>query len=424
MLNRRAFLMGFAAAASSTTLAGLAGCANTSARARAHVVVIGGGYGGATAAKYVRMWSQGAIDVTLVERNASFVSCPISNLVIGGYRQMADISAGYDQLRSKWGVRLISDEATAIDTSKRTVSTARNGTLRYDRLVLSPGVDFIPNAVAGLEGNHDRIPHAWKAGPQTVLLHRQLQDMADGGVFAIHIPKAPYRCPPGPYERACVVASHLRQVKPKSKVLVLDANAEIQSKKALFAKAFDSYKGLIEYVPNSELRAVDVATRTAELEFDRIRADVLNVIPPMRAGTVATRSGLPLINERWVDVDWLTMEAKGVPGVHVLGDALLPAPAMPKSGHMANQHAKVAAAAILNMLADQAPNPTPVVMNTCYSFVDERNVIHIASVHQYDAAKRQPMPVEGAGGVSEVASEIEGKAALAWAKNIWADMLA
>jgi sulfite dehydrogenase len=424
MLNRRAFLMGFAAAASSTTLAGLAGCANTSARARAHVVVIGGGYGGATAAKYVRMWSQGAIDVTLVERNASFVSCPISNLVIGGYRQMADISAGYDQLRSKWGVRLITDEATAIDTSKRTVSTARNGTLRYDRLVLSPGVDFIPNAVAGLEGNHDRIPHAWKAGPQTVLLHRQLQDMADGGVFAIHIPKAPYRCPPGPYERACVVASHLRQVKPKSKVLVLDANAEIQSKKALFAKAFDSYKGLIEYVPNSELRAVDVATRTAELEFDRIRADVLNVIPPMRAGTVATRSGLPLINERWVDVDWLTMEAKGVPGVHVLGDALLPAPAMPKSGHMANQHAKVAAAAILNMLADQAPNPTPVVMNTCYSFVDERNVIHIASVHQYDAAKRQPMPVEGAGGVSEVASEIEGKAALAWAKNIWADMLA
>lgn len=424
MLNRRAFLMGFAAAASSTTLAGLAGCANTSARARAHVVVIGGGYGGATAAKYLRMWSQGAIDVTLVERNASFVSCPISNLVIGGYRQMADISAGYDQLRSKWGVRLIIDEATAIDTSKRTVSTARNGTLRYDRLVLSPGVDFIPNAVAGLEGNHDRIPHAWKAGPQTVLLHRQLQDMTDGGVFAIHIPKAPYRCPPGPYERACVVASHLRQVKPKSKVLVLDANAEIQSKKALFAKAFDNYEGLIEYVPNSELRAVDAATRTAELEFDRIRADVLNVIPPMRAGTVATRSGLPLINERWVDVDWLTMEAKGVPGVHVLGDALLPAPAMPKSGHMANQHAKVAAAAILNMLADQAPNPTPVVMNTCYSFVDERNVIHIASVHQYDAAKRQPMPVEGAGGVSEVASEIEGKAALAWAKNIWADMLA
>ncbi len=425
MFTRRDFLKSLgAAAAGGVALAGPGGCATgMGGGGRGHVVVIGGGYGGATAAKYLRMWSQGGVDVTLIERNPVFISCPISNLVIGGVKQMEDITVGYDNLKSKWGVRVITDEVIAIDAAKRTVTTAANGALGYDRLVLSPGIDFIPNAVAGLDGNEDKLPHAWKAGPQTVLLRSQLQAMADGGVVAIHIPKAPYRCPPGPYERACVVANYLRQAKPKSKVLVLDANGEIQSKKALFTKAFDSYKGLIEYVPNSELRSVDAATRTAELEFDKVRADVLNVIPPMRAGQIAVRAGLPLINERWVDVDWLTMEAKGVPGIHVLGDALFPAPTMPKSGHMANQHGKVAAAAILNLLEGLPPNPAPVVMNTCYSFVDARNVIHVASVHQYDAEKKQPMPVQGAGGVSAAANEIEGKAALAWAQNIWADML-
>ncbi|OYD52489.1 flavocytochrome C [Thauera propionica] len=425
MFTRRDFLKtAGVAAAGSTTLAGLSACATVGGKARGHVVIVGGGYGGATTAKYLRMWSKGAVDVTLIERNPTFISCPISNLVIGGIKQMEDITVSYDNLKSKWGVKLITDEVTAVDSAKRTVTTAKHGTVGYDRLVLSPGIDFIPNAVAGLDGNEERVPHAWKAGPQTVLLRKQLQDMTDGGVFALHIPKVPYRCPPGPYERACVVANYLRQAKPKSKVLVLDANGEIQSKKALFTKAFESYKGMIEYVPNSELRGVDAASRTAELEFDKIKADVLNVIPPMRAGNIAMKAGLPLINDRWVDVDWLTLEAKGVPGVHVIGDALFPAPTMPKSGHMANQHGKVAAAAILNLFEGLAPNPTPVVMNTCYSFVDSKNVIHVASVHQYDAEKKQPMPVQGAGGVSMAANELEGKAALAWAKNIWADMLA
>ena len=425
MFTRRDFLKtAGVAAAGSTTLAGLSACATVGGKSRGHVVIVGGGYGGATTAKYLRMWSKGAVDVTLIERNPTFISCPISNLVIGGIKQMEDITVSYDNLKSKWGVKLITDEVTAVDSAKRTVTTAKHGTVGYDRLVLSPGIDFIPNAVAGLDGNEERVPHAWKAGPQTVLLRKQLQDMTDGGVFALHIPKVPYRCPPGPYERACVVANYLRQAKPKSKVLVLDANGEIQSKKALFTKAFESYKGMIEYVPNSELRGVDAASRTAELEFDKIKADVLNVIPPMRAGNIAMKAGLPLINDRWVDVDWLTLEAKGVPDVHVIGDALFPAPTMPKSGHMANQHGKVAAAAILNLFEGLAPNPTPVLMNTCYSFVDSKNVIHVASVHQYDAEKKQPMPVQGAGGVSMAANELEGKAALAWAKNIWADMLA
>lgn len=424
MLNRREFLKSAGILTAGSSLVGLAGCASTGSGAGGHVVVVGGGYGGATVAKYLRMWSNGSVNVTLIERNTDFISCPISNLVIGGVKEMKDITVSYDNLKSKWGVRVLTDEVVGLDPAKRTVTTAKNGAVTYDRVVLSPGIDFMFGAIEGLAGNEALIPHAWKAGPQTALLRQQLQDMKDGGVFAIQIPKAPYRCPPGPYERACVVANYLRQAKPKSKVLVLDANGEIQSKKPLFTKAFESYKGMIEYRPNSEIRSVDAKSRTAELEFDKVQADVLNIIPPMRAGDIATRSGLPLVNDRWVDIDWLTYEAKGVPGVHVIGDALFPAPTMPKSGHMANQHGKVVAAAIINLLAGEPPNPNPVVMNTCYSFVDAKNVIHVASVHQYDAEKKQPMPVAGAGGVSVAANEIEGKYALAWAQNIWADMLA
>ncbi|MFU2487486.1 FCSD flavin-binding domain-containing protein [Thauera sp. WH-1] len=425
MINRRDFLRTMGIAAGGTSLAGISGLASAAgSAAKGHIVVVGGGFGGATAAKYLRMWSNGSVEVTLIERNTRFISCPISNLVIGGLQQMDDISVSYDNLRDKWGVKVLTDEVTALDPDKRTVTTAKHGTLGYDRVVLSPGIDFIPGAIAGLEGNQELIPHAWKAGPQTVLLRKQLEDMADGGVFVMTIPRAPYRCPPGPYERACLVANYLREAKPRSKVLVLDANDEIQSKKALFTKAFESYGALIEYVPGSKLEGVDAASRTAKLEFDDVQADVLNVIPPMRAGNIATQAGLPLINERWVEVEWLSMEAKGVPGVHVLGDAIFPAPTMPKSGHMANQHAKLAAAAILNLLEGKAPSATPVVMNTCYSFVDGKNVIHVASVHQYDAEKQQPMPVEGAGGVSLVANELEAKTAMGWARNIWADMLA
>lgn len=424
MLNRREFLKSAGILTAGSSLVGLAGCASTGSGAGGHVVVVGGGYGGATVSKYLRMWSNGSVNVTLIERNTDFISCPISNLVIGGVKEMKDITVSYDNLKSKWGVRVLTDEVVGLDPAKRTVTTAKNGVITYDRVVLSPGIDFMFGAIEGLAGNEALIPHAWKAGPQTALLRQQLQDMKDGGVFAIQIPKAPYRCPPGPYERACVVANYLRGAKPKSKVLVLDANGEIQSKKPLFTKAFESYKGMIEYRPNSEIRSVDAKSRTAELEFDKVQADVLNIIPPMRAGDIATRSGLPLVNDRWVDIDWLTYEAKGVPGVHVIGDALFPAPTMPKSGHMANQHGKVVAAAIINLLAGEPPNPNPVVMNTCYSFVDAKNVIHVASVHQHDAEKKQPMPVAGAGGVSVAANEIEGKYALAWAQNIWADMLA
>jgi sulfide dehydrogenase [flavocytochrome c] flavoprotein subunit len=424
-LNRRHVLL------SGLTLAGLglSGCANltgdtSNGPSIGRVLVLGGGYGGATAARYLKLWG-GTVDVTLVERQASFISCPMSNLVLGGYKQMADITHSYDGLKAL-GVKMVRGEVIAIDTAGKTVRLADGTVLAYDRLILSPGIDFMSEQVGGLKAALDggQVMHGWKAGPQTVALRKQLEAMPDGGVFAITIPKAPYRCPPGPYERACLVASYLKQYKPKSKLLLLDANAEIQSKKALFEKAFKQhYDGLLEYRPNAELREVANAGHLAKLDFDDVKADVLNVIPPQRAADLAVLAGVVNINQRWAGVNWLSMESTAVPGIHVLGDATFPAPVMPKSAHMANQHAKVAAAAVIQLLKGEPVSPVPVVMNTCYSFVTARDVIHVASVHQYVAAEKTFKPVAGSGGVSAAANPLEGRYALSWAENIWADTL-
>ncbi|MBX3599537.1 MAG: FAD-dependent oxidoreductase [Rubrivivax sp.] len=403
---------------------GLAGCAATpSGPSIGRVVVVGGGYGGATAARYLKMWG-GNVDVTLVERNTSFVSCPISNLVLGGHKQMADITRGYDGLKAL-GVKVVQGDVTAIDAAGKKVRLASGTELPYDRLVLSPGIDFMLEQVGGLQAALDsgRVAHSWKAGPQTVALRRQLEAMPDGGVYALSIPLAPYRCPPGPYERACMVASYFKQFKPRSKVLVLDANPDVTSKGPLFKKAWnDHYKGIVEYRGNAVLK--EVSGTTAKLEFEDVRADVLNVVPPQRAADLAVKAGVVNMNNRWVGVNWMTLESTAVPGIHVLGDSTMSAPAMPKSGHMANQQAKVAAAAIIQLLKGEAVNATPVVMNTCYSFVTARDVVHVASVHQYDAADRTFKTVPGSGGVSAAANQIEGRYALSWADNIWADMLA
>jgi len=402
----------------------LFGCASRGdgAASLGRVVVVGGGYGGATAAHYLRLWG-GAIDVTLVERDAMFVSCPLSNLVIGGHQQMADITRPYGALEAL-GVKRIQAEVAASDAARKQVRLADGRTLPYDRAVIAPGVDFVPGEVEGLAGAaaQQSILHAWKAGPQTLALRRQLQDMPDGGVFALTIPPMPYRCPPGPYERACLVAGYFKQSKPKSKVLLLDANPEIQSKKVLFERAFaEHYQGLIEYRPNNELKQVDAATRTAKFDFDDVKADVLNVVPPQRAAELVRSAGLVNINNRWVGVHWLTMESTAAPGIHVIGDAVFGAPLMPKSGHLANQHAKVAAAAIIQLLKGEPINPTPVMANTCYSFVTVSEAIHVCSVHQYDVAEKTFKVMPG-GGLSSAANALEGRYAFSWAQNMWADM--
>lgn len=432
-MSRRRFLQTLSSAALASSLpAILTACAQPRTGKRAsgpahqiapRVVVVGGGFGGATLARYLRLWSAGTVNVWLIEREAAFVSCPLSNLVLGGFSKLSALQRDYDSLTKRWGITRIQDEVVGIDLERRRVRTAHGSDITYDRLVLAPGTAFIDGAVAGLQADDERVPHAWKAGAQTRILRRQLLDMPDGGVFAIHVPLAPFRCPPGPYERACVVADYLRQHKPRSKILLLDANAGIQSKPALFAAAFASYQGLIEYRPDSRLLAVQPQRRRLELEFESVDAQVLNVIPPMSAGRIALDSDLPRVNGRWIDVDWLSLEARGVPGVHLLGDALFAAPGMPKSGHMANQHAKLAAAAILNAFDELPPDPQPVLMNTCYSFVDRSRGIHVASVHQYDPLQAQPLPVSGAGGTSAAPSTTEGEATWSWAHNIWADML-
>jgi NADPH-dependent 2,4-dienoyl-CoA reductase/sulfur reductase-like enzyme len=422
---RRDFLKVSGAAA---LAAALPGCATTGGGSAGRVVVVGGGYGGATAAKYLRMWSNGGVDVTLVEPNAQFVSCPISNLVLGGSKTIADVTVSYDNLVKRHGVKLVKDTAVGVDPDKRTVTLASGQVLAYDRLILSPGIDFMYEQLKVLESAdaQARVLHSWKAGPQTVALRRQLEAMPNGGVYAVSIPVAPYRCPPGPYERACQVAWYFKQQKPKSKVLILDGNPDVTSKAGLFKKAWaEEYKGIVEYRPNHVLTDVDVRTLTAKFETsDDVKADVLNVLPPQRAGTIARAAGVVTANNRWCEVDFLSFESVKVKNVHVLGDAIQIAPGMPKSGHMANQHAKVCAAAVLELLAGRAPSPTPVLTNTCYSFITDKDVVHVASVHQYDADKKTMVAVAGAGGLSPGMSALEGTYAFAWAKNIWADTLA
>ena len=424
-MDRRQFIQ----AGSAASVLGLtAGCASVGGGAGGHVVVVGGGYGGATAAKYIRMWSDGRVNVTLVEPGDSFISCPISNLVLGGSKQMADVTVPYDNLARRHGVKIVKDRATAIDADKRQVRLAGGSTLSYDRLVLSPGIDFMWDALPGMKapGAQDRVLHSWKAGPQTVALRKQLEAMPDGGVYALTIPLAPYRCPPGPYERACQVAHYFSKAKPKSKVLILDANEDVTSKGALFKKAWaDRYKGIIDYRPKHVLVDVDAASGTLRFDFnDPIKAQVLNVVPPQRAGDIAFNAGLATANKRWCEVDWLTQESIAAKNIHILGDATLSAPTMPKSGHMANQHGKVAAAAIVALLSGRAPGALPIYNNTCYSFVSDTDVVHVASVHRYDDAQKTMLTVPGSGGVSAAASELEGKYAMAWARNIWADSLA
>ena len=423
-MNRRLFL------GQSTALALLAGLPTIGSAnlKNAHIVVVGGGYGGATASKYLRLFSNNTAKVTLIEPNSSFMSCPLSNLVVGGSRTLSELTTPYDNLQKRHGIRLIKDLVTSIDGAKKTLKLASGTNINYDKLVLSPGISMMMDQVEGLvQANLSGTTiQAWKAGPETTALHQQLASMQDGGVYAITIPEAPYRCPPGPYERACQVASYFKQHKPKSKVLVLDANQDIVSKAGLFKKAWaEEYPGMIEYRPKHNVVAVDAKTKTIKFDVqDDVKADVLNILPMMRAGDIALKTGVLNANNRWAQVNYLNFESTAIKDIHVLGDSIQIAPLMPKSAHMANSHAKVAAAAIVAELNAWEINPAPVLTNTCYSFIDSRKVVHVASVHQYNSAEKTFKTVPGSGGLSSEANVLEGIYAWGWAKNIWADSLA
>ena len=423
-MQRRSFLQSSAA----LSLLGLGACATTSIPSRAKVVVVGGGYGGATAAKYVRLLSDYKIDVVLIEPNEAFISCPISNLVLGGSKQMADITTPYSGLARNHGVTVVKDVAKSIDTARKTVTLGGGATIAYDKLVVSPGIDLMFGSIEGLQAANasGQVLQAWKAGPETVALRRQLEAMPDGGVYALTIPEAPYRCPPGPYERACQVAWYFKNAKPKSKVLILDANPDVTSKGALFKKVWaEQYRGIIEYRGQHKATAVDAKAGLIKFEVQEdVKANVINALPSMRAGLIAVQTGLNnQANSRWCGVNYQTFESTAAKDVHVLGDSIQIAPAMPKSGHMANSHGKVAAAAIVAQLSGWAVNPAPMLTNTCYSFTDNKHVVHVASVHEYVAAEKTFKTVGGSGGLSPAPTELEGVYAMNWAQNIWADSL-
>lgn len=418
-LKRRSFIK-TAVAAGSVAMLPKSVFAAHKPQTKQKVVVVGGGFAGATAAKYIRLWDAD-LEIILIERNAQFVSCPQSNLVLGGNRSLQQLTHDYQGL-TKLGIQIVQAEVLAIDTEKQQVRL-QDEAIAYDRLVIAPGIDFIYDdlpMLASFEAQQ-KVPHAWKAGPQTSLLKQQIHNMEPGGTVVMAVPTGPLRCPPGPYERACQIAYYLKHNNPTAKLLVLDANADIMSKKGLFRAAWhEHYADLIEYIPSSPIEDIDVAKLQIESEFDSFSADVLNVIPPQKAGKVAEMAGVINVDERWCKVDFLTYESTEQKNVHVIGDAI--AAKLPKSGHMANAQAKVCAAAVVSLLKEQLPEQEPVINNTCYSFVDNKQAVHVAAVYRYDKEQKTMKAMPG-GGVSKQASELEGAYADAWAENIWADAL-
>lgn len=400
-LSRRQWLSSVSQATAAT--AALYAFPTVAGNAVGRVVIVGGGFGGATAARYIKRFNP-SVDVTLIEPSKTFYTCPFSNLVLGGLRTMAHIAHSYDNLTA-FGVKVIHDYVTAVDADKKSVRLKDNSELAYDKLLLSPGIDFRWDALQGYdEAASELAPHAWKAGEQTVLLKKQLQAMPEDGKFVMVVPDAPFRCPPGPYERASMVAHYLQQHKPKAKLIILDAQDNF-SKQGLFEQGWERfYHDIIERIPFSlggKVTRIDAKTLTAETEFgDLVKADVLNVIPPQQAGFIAQQAGVT--NESlWVPINPNTFESVLVPDIYVVGDATIAAP-MPKSGFAANTQAKVAAAAIVGSLAGKEA-PQGHFANTCYSLIAPDYGISVAGAYTTENGKM----IERSGGVSPIDADAD-----------------
>jgi sulfide dehydrogenase [flavocytochrome c] flavoprotein chain len=409
--SRRDFLKTAVAGASAAVLPLPAIAQGASGR----VVVVGGGFGGATCARFVRRIDP-RIAVTLVEASPTFTACPFSNLVIVGLRDLKAQEFGYDKLAADQVTVQISP-ATAIDTQGRNVTLGNGASLPYDRLVLSPGIDIRWDGLPGYtEAAAERMPHAWKAGEQTLLLRRQLEAMEDGGTVVISAPANPFRCPPGPYERASLIAYYLKTKKPKSKLIVLDAK-DAFSKQGLFQAAWKALYPNLEWVSLSsggKVTSVDAGAMTLVTDFARHKADVANVIPPQKAGRIAEIAGAA-DRTGWCPIDPATFESKLQPNIHVIGDASI-AGAMPKSAFTANAQAKVCAAAVAKLIGGGKPDD-PRLINTCYSLVAPDYGISVAGV--YRPADGQLKDVEGSGGVSPINAPASTRAAEATFANGW-----
>lgn len=419
-LNRRDFMKS-SAAAFVTAIAPLSAHAKSSG-AQPHVVVVGAGFGGATCAKYLRMWDPN-IKVTLIEPNDKFTSCPMSNWVIGGFQTFDALVKSYDNL-PKYGITMVKDWVTAVDGEKRLVHTKTGKKIGYDRLVLAPGMEWATESVQGWDEAYaaKKVVHSFRAGPDTLLLRKQLEAMPNGGVFVIASPPPPGRCVSGPYERASVAAHYFKQHKPKSKIIMLDGHIDIVSKGPMFKAAWkELYPGMIEHRPNNMVVGFDHKTMTVSSEFEDVKADVVNIIPWQRAPKLCKDAGVRNdALDRWCGIDYVTYESTAVPNIHVIGDPVLSN--MPKSAHVSNNQAKICAAAIVDLFNGRKPEPVPVIGSTSYSVTSDRTSGAIAVVMRYNPEKkvyeRQPK-----GGANPLHSELDFAYGQAWHESIWADTL-
>ncbi len=415
-LDRRSFFRMLGLAGASFAVPTIVSAATPPAR----VVVVGGGFGGATAAKYLALWGKGRVSVTLVDASAQHISCILSNLVVTGTLGMPDVTIGLGTLSSKYGVNLVVGRATGVSPVAKTVevSTAKGMvSLPYDHLILAPGIDFVQPA-----GAYDAnvTPHAWVAGPQTLLLKQQLAGLKKGGSFVMTIPKAPYRCPPGPYERACVVADYIKRKKLGGKVIVLDANPGITAEPVNFGNAFTkTFAGIVSYKPNCPVLSIDSAKRTLTTPLGKISGQVVNHLPDMKAGALIAAAGLLDAGARWAAVDPLTYGTIRYPEIHVIGDSQ--ATGQPKSGTMANAQAKVCADAILRAIDGQPPNPGPVTMSACYSPITSKTASWLTASYQYDAPSRSMKRVEASFGEAKAPSAENYIDMFDWANSLFED---
>jgi sulfide dehydrogenase [flavocytochrome c] flavoprotein chain len=433
-MNRRDFfrLAGMAGVgASVASWAGLASAATapqlgtvpTNTGISGRVVVIGGGMAGATVAKYLRLWGGTGVSVTLVERDSAYTSNILSNLVLNGQRTLTSLQYGYSNLATRYGIRMVKGDVIAIDAVGHSVVLADGSKLPYDRLVIAPGVEF--DIYPGLEtaAAQAKVPHAWKAGVQTTQLRNMLVNMKAGETFVMTIPAKPYRCPPGPYERACVVADWLKKNRAGSKVIVLDANSGITAEPLAFTNAFDVvHKGVVEYHPGVTINSIDASTMTLNTNLGNLKAKVINAIPPHKAGKVVINNGLANVGGRWAGVDVLTYQHTAAPGIHVIGDAS--ATTQPKAGHIANQEAKICADAIVRLLAGRSPDPSPITNSACYSPITADTASWLTAVFAYDPGSRTMMPVPGSAGEAAGRSQDNYNEMFKWFNTLMEDSFA
>jgi NADPH-dependent 2,4-dienoyl-CoA reductase/sulfur reductase-like enzyme len=426
-MKRRQFLQNIGATAVGFSFfhSAMAGQLEASAGAVGRVVVVGGGMAGTTVAKYLRYWGGTGIDVTLVEPNASYISNIFSNMVLTGERSLSQLTFNYSTLKSKYGVKVQNYSVTSIDPVGKKVKLSSGTTLPYDRLVLAPGIDFESLPISGTTANRAKIVHAWKAGTQTTSLQNQIKSMTKSDAFILTIPPSPFRCPPGPYERACVVADYLKQTKGGGKVIILDANSKIQAAVQNFTTAFNvTHKGIITYVPNAPISSINADTMSVVTSAGTFKGKVINAIPIHKAGNLITQSGIGLNNStdgKWAAVNVLSYESTvpGLAGIHIIGDSS--STTQPKAGHIANAEAKVCADAIIQTFKGGTVLQTPMTNSSCFSPITKKTSAWLSVVYRYDPATKTMVPTGNGVTESNGATSENTEDMYKWFNNLMAD---